>query len=140
MKQSVTFLAIILLLVSLIFYACSSSEESATKEKTNGNDIYVFDEIPENNTAEENNNTNKMSYVYLIQIGAFESKINAEEFTAKSELKLGEKLDVTFNDEEKLYVVRFRRVFSTRNEAEKIRNELWQTEDFRDAWIIQKAK
>ena len=103
--------------------------------------MYVFDEIPENNAANENkNNSNEMNYVYLIQVGAFESKLNAEDFTAKSELELGEKLDVTFNDQEKLYVVRFRRVFNNRNEAEKIRNELWQTDNFRDAWIVQKPK
>ena len=81
-----------------------------------------------------------MQYVYMIQIGAFASKLNAEDFTEKSELKLGEKLDVTFNDQDNLYVVRYRRIFDSRDEAEKIRNELWQTEDFRDAWIIQKPK
>ena len=138
-KILTTFLVIHFIILS--FSACSSSEETTKKKDNNGNDVYVFDEIPENNAVIDNkNNANEMSYVYLIQIGAFESKLNAEEFTAKSELKLDEKLDVTFNDEEKLYVVRFRRVFNTRNEAEKIRNELWQTEDFRDAWIIQKPK
>jgi cell division protein FtsN len=138
-KNLTTFLIIHFMI--FFFSSCSSSEETTNKKDNDGNDVYVFDEIPENDAANDNkNNANKMSYVYLIQIGAFESKINAEEFTAKSELKLGEKLDVTFNDEEKLYVVRFRRVFNTRNEAEKIRNELWQTEDFRDAWIIQKPK
>ena len=126
---------------SFIFYACSSSEESTNKKDNEGNGVYVFDEIPGNNTPGENkNDANEMKYVYLVQIGAFESKLNAEDFTAKSELKLGENLDVTFNDQENLYVVRLRRVFNTRNEAEKIRNELWQTEDFRDAWIIQKPK
>ena len=117
-KNLTTFLIIHFMI--FFFSSCSSSEETTNKK--------------------DKNNANKMNYVYLIQIGAFESKINAEEFTAKSELKLGEKLDVTFNDNEKLYVVRFRRIFDNRNEAEKIRNELWQTENFHDAWIVQKPK
>ena len=127
--------------ITFFFSACSSSEETTKKKNNEGNDVYIFDEIPENNAANDiKDNAGEMNYIYLIQIGAFESKLNAEDFTAKSELKLGEKIDVTYNDDERLYVVRFRRVFNTRSEAEKIRNELWQTEDFRDAWIIQKPK
>jgi cell division protein FtsN len=126
----------------LLFSACSSSEETTSSdENSNGDEVYVFDAIPENNTNKEKENiANEMQYVYMIQIGAFASKLNAEDFTEKSELKLGEKLDVTFNDQDNLYVVRYRRIFDSRDEAEKIRNELWQTEDFRDAWIIQKPK
>ncbi|MEJ2493374.1 MAG: SPOR domain-containing protein, partial [Ignavibacteriaceae bacterium] len=120
----------------LLFSACSSSEETtSSNENDDGDEVYVFDAIPENNANEEKGNTaNEMKYVYFIQIGAFASKLNAEGFTEKSELKLGEKLDVTFNDQDNLYVVRYRRIFNSRDEAEKIRNELWQTEDFRDAW------
>ena len=126
----------------LLFSACSSSEETTSSdENSDGDEVYVFDAIPENNTNKEKENiANEMQYVYMIQIGAFASKLNAEDFTEKSELKLGEKLDVTFNDQDNLYVVRYRRIFDSRDEAEKIRNELWQTEDFRDAWIIQKPK
>ena len=126
----------------LLFSACSSSEETTSSdENSDGDEVYVFDAIPENNTNKEKENiANEMQYVYMIQIGAFASKLNAEDFTEKSELKLGEKLDVTFNDQDNLYVVRYRRIFDSRDEAEKIRNELWQTENFRDAWIIQKPK
>ena len=126
----------------LLFSACSSSEETtSSNENDDGDEVYVFDAIPENNTNKEKENiANEMQYVYMIQIGAFASKLNAEDFTEKSELKLGEKLDVTFNDQDNLYVVRYRRIFDSRDEAEKIRNELWQTENFRDAWIIQKPK
>ena len=125
-----------------MFSACSSSVETTSSyENSDGDEVYVFDAIPENNTNKEKENiANEMQYVYMIQIGAFASKLNAEDFTEKSELKLGEKLDVTFNDQDNLYVVRYRRIFDSRDEAEKIRNELWQTEDFRDAWIIQKPK
>ncbi len=130
------------LIAVLLFNACSSTEETTSNNKnSDGDEVYVFDAIPGNNTNDEKENTaNEMQYVYIIQIGAFASKLNAEDFTAKSELELGEKLDVTFNELDSLYVVRYRRVFDSRDEAEKIRNELWQTEDFRDAWIIQKPK
>jgi len=129
------------LIVSLSFFACSSSEETTNKANNDENGVYVFDEIPDDNGEVTKYDTpNEMKYNYIIQIGAFASKLNAEDFTAKSELKLGEKLDVTFNEYVKLYVVRYRRVFNTRNEAEKIRNELWQTDEFRDAWIVEKPK
>lgn len=126
--------------LSLILYSCSSSEET-TNKNTGDDGVYVFDEIPDNSKVDKKDNTFKeMRYVYLIQIGAFVSKLNAEDFTAKSEQLLGEKLDVTFDESDKLYIVRYRRAFNSRNEAEKIRNELWQTEQFKDAWIIEKPK
>ena len=132
---------IISLLVTLSFYACSSSEETTNSKSNEDDRVYVFDEIPDNSGVVTKKNTaDEMKYNYIIQIGAFASKLNAEDFTAKSELILGEKLDVTFNEYVKLYVVRYRRVFNTRNEAEKIRNELWQSGEFRDAWIVEKPK
>jgi len=138
-KRLSIFLSI--LFISFIFYACSSSEETTDKKDNEGDEVYVFDEIPDNKAVNEKDKiSNEMQYVYLIQVGAFVSKLNAEDFTAKSEPLLGEKLDVTFNENDNLYVVRYRRTFNSRNEAEKLRNELWQTEQFRDAWIIEKPK
>jgi len=35
-----------------------------------------------------------------------------------------------------LYIVRLSQEFNSRNDAEKIRNELWIYENYSDAWIV----
>ena len=125
--------------IAIFLGACSSSDESTKKGNSNG-DVYIFDEIPSEDVYEKNDPNNKLKYYYLVQIGAFASKNNADNFAKLSTQILGEELEVAFSTEAKLYVVRFKKIFNNRMDAEKIRNELWQNDNFRDAWIIEKRQ
>ncbi|OGU77444.1 MAG: hypothetical protein A2V93_09670 [Ignavibacteria bacterium RBG_16_34_14] len=109
-------------------------------------DTYVFDEIPENELENEptkhdvENRTPKEEIYYLIQLGAFTSKQNAENFAEQCRKKLGREISVSFNDDVNLFVVRLETKFNNRNEAEKVRDELRKEEEFKDAWIISPLK
>jgi SPOR domain len=135
MKQSILFTLIYSTI--LLFGACSSSKES-TDEK--GNDVYVFDEVPLNDSDNTQTKTDEFNYNFFVQIGAFTTRTTAKEFTEKSKQILNEEFEVVYNEETELYAVRLKNIFGSRVEAETVRNQIRQNEDYADAWIVQKLK
>jgi hypothetical protein len=140
MKKILSFLPLIIL-SSFILQSCSSSEQTIKKEEEKADEeIYVFDEIPPDtvkDVEEDEYYTPLLTETYYkVQIGAFTTKEKAEEFASESRIKLQKKLDVSYSDEVNLFVVRISSSFNTRSEAEKVRNQLWQIEEFKDAWIV----
>ena len=129
----------IVLPVLLILYAgaCSSAEKS-TQISNEEDENYVFDEIPFEDSTLTNQLDENIGYTYFIQIGAFSTLDNAEKFASESKHILKEELVIEQSKKTNLYIVRLRRIFGNRLEAEKTRNELWQNEIFNDAWIFKR--
>lgn len=130
---------LIVIILSVSFFSCSSSIEETREEEIEKNtedETYVFDEIPED-VIEEKETSGEY---FIIQIGAFTTKQSAENFAAESRQKINDEISVTYNSDVNLFVVRLQTEFVNREDAEKIRNELWEKEDFRDAWILTGSK
>lgn len=127
---------LIVILVSIIIAGCSSTTET-TEEKSN--DVYVFDEVKSDSTFEL---TDPMQYpslgvtYYVVQIGAFTTKDRAENFMADSKNRINHSLNIAYSKEVNLYVVQLSTAYTSKTDAEKIRNEIWKMNDFKDAWIL----
>jgi cell division protein FtsN len=146
---------IAILLIGFITYACVSTEEvQKTGENTKPAKVYVFDNVTtQADTAGvkkdssmiadtaivAGQNLNKVllnkNVKYFVQVGAFTTKARAERFAKLSEDKITFPLNITYNEKVKLFVVRLP-FFRTRDEAEKVRDALWKTKEFKDAFIV----
>jgi hypothetical protein len=129
-----TISVLLYILIALNFISCSSSVEETREEKVNNEEEekYIFDEIPINETV-------KKEY-FIIQIGAFTSKQNAESFAEESRIKLNEEVSVTYSSDVNLFVVRLDKEFKIKKEAEKVRDQIRKNDEFKDTWIITFVK
>jgi cell division protein FtsN len=132
MKEIFSFLLVLFLLA--FFAGCTTSQESTEEDK-----IYVFDEIPKENTIEapktgEYPDLNQTYYV--VQIGAFTTKEKAESFAEMSKSKIKNEIDITYSDPVKLYVVQITPFYKSKKEAELVRDEIKLNPEFNDAWIV----
>ncbi len=137
-----------LILFSLLLSACSSTQQT-TQSKTEPKDsLYVFDKVPVDTTkplilskeaapAEESPNIqNIQTPYYLVQIGAFTSKDRAQEFVDKTQSLLNQQVKITLNPDINLFVVRLAKIYTTHDDAEKVKDDLRQQEAFKDAWVV----
>lgn len=124
-----------LLIISVfIFNSCSSSEETQVR-KQETDSLYVFDEIPPEDIFKLESPVQQSVDVYVVQIGAFSNLDRAKQFAEDSRAKLKKDIKVEFNEKKNLYVVWIHPPFQDRTAAEAFRNELWNYDEFRDAWI-----
>jgi cell division protein FtsN len=129
-------LFVLFIMVNIL--SCSSSiEETRKEEVSDEEETYIFDEIPENEFEDE---IPEEELYYLIQIGAFTTKQNAENFGEGSRKKLGKEISVSYNSDVNLFVVRLEMKFNNKKEAEIVRDELRKNEEFKDAWIVSSLK
>lgn len=137
-------LFLLLVSFSIVFLiGCSSSEEQTKNESESENEIqkeeYVFDDAVGDTTiqAEVKKDTPVTESVkkYIVQLGAFTTKTRADERAAFAKKKLSKDIIVSYSDEFKLYLVQLR-PFATKAEADQVRNELWNSKDFKDAFIV----
>ena len=119
--------------------ACSSSKDTTDKNNDEEGD-YVFDEVPASDSFQIDNTEKELNYNYFVQIGAFTTKASAENFVEGSTNTLNEELQIKYSSISNMYTVRLKELFSSRIEAEKKRNELWQDDKFKDAWIVKEHK
>jgi hypothetical protein len=126
----------------LLFFSvsCSSSKDTSDKNNNDGEEGYVFDEVPADNSFQINNTEIDLNYNFFVQIGAFTSKKSAEDFAEEGFNTLNKEFEVNYNSISNLYTVRLKEYFSSRIEAEKIRNELWQDDKYKDAWIVKEPR
>lgn len=124
-------------LVLITIAGCSSTTE--TTEEKSSDDVYVFDEVKSDSTFEL---TDPMQYpslgvsYYVVQIGAFTTKDRAENFMNDSKNKINHSLNIAYSKEVNLYVVQLSTAYTSKTDAEKIRNEIWKMNEFKDAWIL----
>ena len=142
MKKAAYFLPLIVLSI-IVMESCSSSEQTTKKEEEKTDeDVYIFDEVPPDTTidideTQPGNDIPPLNTTYYkVQIGAFTTKEKADEFATTSRTKLQEDLDISYSEEVNLFVVQLKPSFKSKEDAEKVRNQLWQTEEYKDAWIV----
>ena len=132
--------------VALFISSCSSSEDTTESSKEESQaEVYVFDDVTENEdttTAVTEQITEQPvveSYItqYFVQVGAFTTKERADQFYKENSSKISYPLNISYSEEVKLFVVQLP-PFTTKAEAEKVRNELWQNVIFKDAFIVTK--
>ncbi len=118
----------------IILLSCTPAEETTKREE-----VYVFDEIPAENTIRPPT-TGEYPILaetyYVVQIGAFTTKDRAETFAEKSRKKILNEISITYSETVNLYVVQIVPFYRSRQEAEIVRDNLRQITDFNDAWIV----
>ncbi len=137
----INFIKIIGLASFVIFYliSCSSSEKIQVTEQTHDNEkdtVYVFDEIPPEDTFVFESPVQQPIEIYIVQIGAFSNLERAKEFAEYSRAILKKDIKVEFNEQKNLYVVWIHPPFEDKNFADNYRNELKKYKEFKDAWIV----
>lgn len=131
------YLSILSIILSIIFTSCSSSQETAKEVKdTKEEEVYVFDEIPPEDTFKLESPVQQTYETYVVQIGAFSTLERAKEFAEQSRAKLNKDIKVEFNSKKNLYVVWIHPPYEQRSMAEAYRNNLWMDADYKDAWIV----
>jgi cell division septation protein DedD len=147
-------LKIILLVIPLVLIcACSSSDDTVKNEQTKEPEVYVFDDVSKVDTskAEPSKTVETIPEVkeqmpakviqpsiikkFIVQVGAFTSKDRADSFVRENQPKIEQKMSIAFSNQVQLYVVQLP-PFISREEAEKVRNSLWQITPFKGAFII----
>jgi cell division septation protein DedD len=118
-----------------IFNSCSPFEETQVK-KQETDSVYIFDEIPQEDVFKLETPVPQSFEVYVVQIGAFSDLERAKEFAEQSRAKLNKDIKVEFNEKKNLYVVWIHPPFQEKTAAETFKSELWNYEEFKDAWII----
>ncbi len=134
---------IVFISVSLVFMlGCSSSDEQTKKENETEiqKEEYVFDasevdSIPTTPKVEVSVPQTETAKKFIVQIGAFTTKTSADDYAALAKKKLSKEIVVSFSEEFKLYVVQLK-PFATKSEAESVRNELWKSKNYKDAFIV----
>ncbi|HSL88677.1 MAG TPA: SPOR domain-containing protein [Ignavibacteriaceae bacterium] len=132
--QTFIYFLTIMIFGALIISSCTPSEETTKKEE-----VYVFDEIPSENTITPpvtGEYPTLAETYYVVQIGAFTTKERAESFADKSRQKLLNEISITYSERVSLYVVQIVPFYKSRQEAELVRDNLREISDFSDAWII----
>jgi cell division septation protein DedD len=136
--------SILSLLMIFILSSCSATEQTTSKYEKKGEDsVYVFDEVPQDSVPAVKSETpaqNTPSTYYIVQVGAFTTKDKAETFSRESRDKMKHEVIVIYSNTVNLFVVQLTELFSTRAEAENVRNELWKMPEFKDAWILTVTK
>lgn len=130
----------VILTISVFIFACSSSQETSNADSEE-QEIYVFDDI-ENEEAPLPEPVNDpietpvaSSVKYIVQIGAFTTDERAQEFVAEKSGDTQHTMSIKFSNAVNLFVVQLP-PFDTRDQAENVRNELWATKKFEDAFIL----
>jgi len=118
-----------------LFNSCSPFEETQVK-KQETDSLYIFDEIPPENSFKFESPVQQTIDVYVVQIGAFSNLNTAKEFAEDSRAILNKDIKVEFNEKKNIYVVWLHPPFQDKGTAEVYRNELWKYEEFKDAWVV----
>jgi hypothetical protein len=139
-----TLYPIFALLLTIILSSCSSTEQTTVKtEKPAEDSVYIFDEVPQDTTPVKQTESpaiNTPVTYFVVQVGAFTTKEKAETFAEASRGKIDKELIIIYSNSVNLFVVQLTELFSTRAEAETVRNELWKMPEFKDAWILTTTK
>jgi cell division protein FtsN len=142
MKENI-YLYLLLFLLSISIISCSSSTESSSSEddaveEEKTEDVYVYDETPSDTVINEPVYDDGVLHItyFKVQIGAFTTKERAEEFAAMSRNRLQEEMDITYNEEVNLFVVQLQPSFKSKEEAEKVRDQIRTMEEYKDSWIV----
>jgi len=142
--------------ISLLLFACSSSEQTTQESQKKEPQIYVFDDVSRVDTTKTD--TTKVereeiqpavqeeaktepqlpppvSEKFFVQLGAYSTRERAETFVNENQSKIQLKMEIFFSEKVKLFVVRLS-PFPNREDAEKVKNNIRQMPAFKDAFIV----
>ncbi len=157
-------LMIITYLVIFLLSGCAAVKQQSAGNETEGKeDVYVFDDVTNIDTVAVENipvqdsteavygknlsapdetdpvktakNLNPPESKFSVQLGAFSSLENANNFVNDIQSQFDFPLEIFFNEKVNLYTVRTK-TFDTREEAEQLRDKLRKTKKFSDAFIV----
>jgi len=145
------------LLLIIGFFGCSTSEETTKQTEKKEPDVYIFDDVQKDevnilDTAKAVPSVQEVKVEpvetdsvkieqpistkkFIIQLGAFTTKERAETFINENKSKTELTMSIIYREQIKLYAVQLPQL-TTKEEAERTRNNLWQTPSFKDAFII----
>lgn len=159
----------IFLFIFLLFFtlACSSTKESTKQSSSSNEEVYVFDDVSDvpdvdttSHEAVEVTVEKKIETTptpvsaqpvtvasaptivqngYIVQVGAFSTRDKAENFISSVKRSINYTLNTRYIEKTGFYAVQLP-PFKTRKEAEKVRNELWNSAQFSDAFIVPPSK
>jgi cell division protein FtsN len=101
--------------------------------------VYVFDLVSPDTVKKQVlpvENTTIQTPHYIVQIGAFSTRDKAESFSGIAKIKLNYDMTIKYNDVKELYVVQLSPPFTSRSEAEKVKNDIRQYKEYNDAFIV----
>lgn len=147
----------LLILVFLIIFTlgCSSSKDATSDTNSSDQEVYVFDDVSDvsdettSHEAIEVTATQKVvtpplpstpqlvEDSYIVQVGAFSTREKAENLLRDAENKIEYQLKIVKSQKSGFFVVQLS-PFNSRESAEKVRNELWNIPQFKDAFIVPK--
>jgi len=156
-----TSLKIISFIIFILLTACSSTQETSKEEEPAKEQIYVFDDAgtdstvitapieTEIETADTNNFIREEEIPlqeesadiatpasgFTVQLGAFSTKEKAEIFVKENQKDINHKMEIHYSTKVNLFVVWLQK-FSTKEEAESVRNSLWTNQKYKDAFIV----
>jgi cell division septation protein DedD len=125
----------VIVITSCIVNSCSSQKETQVK-KEEADSLYVFDEIPPEDSFKFESPVQQSFEVYIVQIGAFSDLERAKEFAEYSRTLLKKDIKVEFNEKKNLYVIWIHPPFQNKQDAESYRIELREYKEFSDAWVV----
>ena len=133
-----SFFGLMIFIILVYLTGCSTSQQTTQSTETGKDSVYVFNSKPDTTTSEVpalEYPDMGMTY-YVVQIGAFTTKERAQRFADESKQSLPYNVKISFSQQNNLYVVQLADYYTSRSEAESVRNELWKDEKFKDAWIL----
>ena len=148
----------LLIFFSVFLIACSSSEETLTKDQKKEPDIYLFTDLNNGDTtavkmSERDNVVTdtqkvinspetiksespiKLSKKYFIQVAAFSTMERAQSFVKENQSKIPYLLNISLRQSDNYYIVRLH-PFDKREDAESIKDKIRQIASFKDAFIV----
>lgn len=145
MRTKNSFTVLFLVVTSFLLASCSSTQQTTQSKSETKDSLYVFDKVPVDTTKpvilpKETNPTVEKQEIptpyYLVQIGAFTTQGRAQEFVDQTKSLLNQKVNISLNHDNNLYVVRLAQIFSSHDQAEQEKDNLRQQEAFKDAWVV----
>jgi cell division septation protein DedD len=130
-----TIILFVIVITSCIVNSCSSQKETQVKTEE-VDSLYVFDEIPPEDSFKFESPVQQSFEVYIVQVGAFSNLERAKEFAEHTRAILKRDIKVEFNEKKNLYVVWIHPPFQDKQEAESYRVELRDYKEFSDAWVV----
>jgi len=146
MKLKIIVNFLFLIGVVLFLYSCSSSKEVSNQNADSTTDsVYVFDQVPVSKDTvvleQPKVSPPQINVKYhIVQIGAFTTMEKAVEFADMAKKVLKYTIEISYSSNINLYVVQLTPPYSTKADAEQVRDELWKMEIFKDAWILTVTK
>ena len=144
------------LAISLLLFACSSSEQTTQENQKKEPQVYVFDDVSKVDTTKTDTTkvetkevqlpvqeeqktevqpTPEIIEKFIVQVGAYSTKEKAQAFVNENQAKIQQKMEISFSEKVQLFVVQLP-PFPKYEDAEKVKDNIRQMPAYKDAFIV----